>query len=245
MPRESRRTAAKEIAGAIRRRPYIARTDYGTRASERDKQIVPFGKYRATIYRRSDVARSSWFLRFFLQEEGRHYRKSLRTTDIEEARERATSELVSILAKVESGQRVLALSVNDLVRRFSLYQESLVDSEQLSPKTLAVQSYRIRLGCAFLKTVYSVGMDTKISAIDGAKFTGYLQWRQQQVAAKREQGTIRRDVVRDELLVIRSSRAKRAYAAKTGRLHLMCIAPSTSKRKTRIRQFPSLVGPAD
>jgi integrase len=186
-----------------RRSPYIASRDYGTRDSEKRKQVIRFGRAKATLYRRSDIERSSWFIRIHLKEERRHYRKSLQTMDREEALIRAHDVVIDLLAKVSSGQRILALSLNDLVRRFSLFQEALVNSGQLASRTLAVQSYRVRLGCEFLKACYPAGTDTKITAIDGQIFNGYLKWRQEQVATKREQGTIRRDVVRDELLVIR------------------------------------------
>ena len=53
-------------------RRYVAKTDYGTRGSERNKKLMRFGKYRFTLYRRSDVAHSSWFLRIHLTKEGRH-----------------------------------------------------------------------------------------------------------------------------------------------------------------------------
>ena len=182
---------------------YVPSRDYGTRGAERDKQVVRFGTHKATLYRRSDIESSSWFVRIHLKEEGRHYRKSLQTTDKQEALARAHTEIINVLAKVQSGQRILALSLKDLVRRFSLHQESLVRSEQLSPRTLAIQNYRVNLGCEFLKSIYPAGLDTKISSIDGSKFNGYLKWRQENVASKRAQGTIRRDVVRDELLVIR------------------------------------------
>jgi len=193
-PREPTRT---------RSAPYVARQHYGTRRSEKDKQVIRFGRTKATIYRRSDIEHSSWFLRIHLKEEGRHYRKSLQTLNRQEAADRAHDVVLDVLTKVNSGQRILALSLRDLVRRFSLYQESLMNSDQLSPRTLAVQGYRVKLGCAFLTALYPAGMDTKISTIDGAVFNDYLKWRQEDVAKRREQGTIRRDVVRDELLVIR------------------------------------------
>jgi integrase len=138
-----------------------------------------------------------------LKEEGRHFRKSLQTADLLEAEERAQNEVINVLAKVQSGQRILALALRDLLRRFSLHQQALVESAQLSPKTVKVQEGRVRLGCDFLKTVYQAGLDTKLSSIDGSVFEGYLKWRQDSIAKKRESGTIRRDVVRDELLVIR------------------------------------------
>lgn len=214
----SKKTSKAQMTGeqltSRPKHPYVASEHYGTRQSEVAKQVIPFGKLRVTIYRRSDIANSSWYFRLHLKEERRHFRKSLQTTDRHEAIARAQTEVINVLAKVRSGERILALSLKDLVRRFSLYQESLVKSEQLSPKTLAVQSYRVNLGCGFLKSIYSAGLETKISSIDGAKFDGYLKWRQENIAKKREQGTIRRDVVRDELLVIR----KMFFFAKKERL---------------------------
>ena len=185
------------------RRRYVASKDYGTRGAEREKRILTFGKYRATIYRRADLDRSSWFLRVFLKEEGRHYRKSLQTTDYDEAVTRATSELVGVLSKVESGQRILAVSLKDLVRRFSIHLEQQVASGALSPRTLVSQRYRVMLGVEFLKTQLSAGLDAKISGINGEVFHKYLDWRLAKAATDRKDGKIRRDVVRDELLVIR------------------------------------------
>jgi len=179
--------------------PYVASRHYGTRRSEQNKQVIRFGRTKATIYRRSDIEHSSWFLRIHLTEEGRHYRKSLRTLDREEAIDRAHDAVLDVLTKVNSGQRILSLSLTDLVRQFSLHQES----SRLSKRTIAVQAYRVKLGCEFLKTQYPAGMDTKISTVDGAAFKNYLKWRQERVAKRREQRTIRFDVVRDELLVIR------------------------------------------
>jgi integrase len=185
------------------RRRYVASKDYGTRGAEREKRILTFGKYRATIYRRADLDRSSWFLRVFLKDEGRHYRKSLQTTDYDEAVTRATSELVGVLSKVESGQRILAVSLKDLVRRFSIHLEQQVASGALSPRTLVSQRYRVMLGVEFLKTQLSAGLDAKISGINGEVFHKYLDWRLAKAATDRKDGKIRRDVVRDELLVIR------------------------------------------
>ena len=84
-----------------------------------------FGKHRFTLYRRSDVGRSSWFIRMHLTKEGRHYRKSLRTTDLAEAQERAQHEVVNILAKVQSGTPFFVLQelggweTEKMVRRYA------------------------------------------------------------------------------------------------------------------------------
>ena len=87
----------------------LARRDYGTRGSERDKQPRRFGRATATIYRRGDIENSSWFFRLYLKEEKRHYRKSLKTTDRKEAFDLAHDEILAILAKVQTGDQFLLL----------------------------------------------------------------------------------------------------------------------------------------
>ena len=182
---------------------YIAKRDYGTRGAELEKRILSFGQLRATLYRRPDVERSSWFLRVHLKEEGRHFRKSLQTFDRVEAEARAQTEIVNVLAKIQSGQRILAASLRELERRFSLHLESQAASGQLSPRTVIAQQYRIKLGCEFLKDKLPAGLETKVSSLDGAIFQDYLQWRQARASNGGKRKPIRRDVIRDELLVIR------------------------------------------
>jgi hypothetical protein len=106
---------------------YLAHRDYGTRLSETDRKVFRFGNRKYTLYRRSDLELSSWFFRIHLKEEKRNFRKSLRTRDLSEATDRAQSELVQLLSKVESGQRILSLRLIDLVRRFMTHQEGRLE----------------------------------------------------------------------------------------------------------------------
>jgi hypothetical protein len=94
---------------------YVAKRDYGTRGAERAKQVVKFGRVRATIFKRGDIDNSSWFFRLYLKEERRHFRRSLRTSDRREALDIAHDEIVTILAKLQSGQRILSVALKDLV----------------------------------------------------------------------------------------------------------------------------------
>jgi integrase len=198
-------------------KPYVAATDYGTRGSQKDKRVIPFGDLNLTLYRRADVEKSSWFMRVHIKQEDRNYRKSLGTDDYQAAVKAAQREVIGILAKVQSGQRILALALKDLVRQFSLHMEKMVEQDQIAPKTWVSQRYRIGLGLEFLKTKYPNGIETKVTDIDGEVFHGYLDWRIETLKAKER--TIRRDVVRDELLVIRKMFA---YAQK----EKMCTALS-------------------
>ncbi len=208
MPRVSSKSAPEAPQAAIhaslrRSGGYVAKRDYGTRSAERDKQPIRFGRATATIYRRGDIENSSWFFRLYLKEEKRHYRKSLKTADRKEAFDLAHNEIVAILAKVQTGVRILAIALKDLVRRYKLHLQSQMDSGELARTTMRLNLYRVAHGCEFLATVYEAGMATKVSAIDGAVFDRYLKWRVEKRATKHTGATIRRDVIRDELLSIR------------------------------------------
>lgn len=244
----TRRSASQQAAGnaETKIKPYNAALDYGTRSSERNKQIIPFGNRKATIYRRGDLENSSWFYRIYIREEKRHYRKSLKTTDRREAIQFAQDELVSILAKIRTGERILAISLQDLCRRYAMHQEQLVRDGTIAPKTLALNRFRLKLGCEFLKEKLPAGMETKVSALDGNLFEQYLPWRQAKAARKREGGTIRRDVVRDELLSIR----KMFHYARRERLCTDRSVPSWNftvekegpkRRRITIKEFSAVI----
>jgi integrase len=168
-------------------------------ASQVGQHTLTFGSHKVTLYKRGDTQDSSWFFRIHLKDEDRFYRKSLDTKDKDVAAKRAHDELIALLSRLQSGQRILALSLTDLVRRFSLHCEELVRQDQLSAKTWINHRYRIGSGVEFLKTVYPE--EVKLSSIDGEVFRDYLAWRTKKNADKGK--TIRRDVVRDELLIIR------------------------------------------
>jgi site-specific recombinase XerD len=110
-----------------------------------------------------------------------------------------------VLAKVETGQSVMAISLElgELVQAFRKHLAAQVQSGQIRDRTETIQRYRVQIGLDFLKAKFPAGLCTKVSAIDGEIFKGYLTWRKAVIAAKRENGSIRRDVVRDELIVIR------------------------------------------
>src|SRR5450432_2288631 len=107
----------------MKRKSYVAADHYGKRNYELDKCIVHFGSHVATLYRRPEAKRSSWFFRIYIREERRHYRLSLNTTDLSHAKFLVTDQIVRILGKVKSGQRLLDLSVNDLHRQYQVHMD--------------------------------------------------------------------------------------------------------------------------
>jgi integrase len=170
----------------------------------RQSRVVQrLGDRRITLYRRKDIEHGSWFLCVYLREEKRQYRVSLKTDDREQAKRKAEAVLIDLLGKVRNGERILSPSLGDVLRAFEIRQQQGVAGGQISPRTVALQRYRIRRGFEFLKTHYPAGLATKIAAVDGDVFKEYLPWRQALRASKGADKTIRRDVVRDELLAIR------------------------------------------
>jgi integrase len=172
-------------------------------AIRQSRVVQRLGDRRITLYRRKDIDRGSWFLCVYLREEKRQYRVSLKTDDREEAKRKAEAVLIDLLGRVRNGERILSPSLGDVVRAYEQRQQQEVAGGQLSPRTFALQRYRIRRGLEFLGTHHSAGLATKIAAVDGDVFKEYLPWRQGLRAAKGGDKTIRRDVVRDELLAIR------------------------------------------
>lgn len=193
MPRVSFGKAKKVKSKKI----YRPELDYGSRGYEVDKEVVPFGGVKVTLYRRSDIAASGWFFRLHVKDERRNYRKSLKTTSLAEAKERLPGEVIAILARLQTGQRLLSIRLKDLLRRYRLHLQEQVTNGQITANTERLNHYRLLHGAKFLSEKLVAGMDTQLSALQGSVFNEYLEWRQ----AKKL--TIRRDVVRDELLSIR------------------------------------------
>lgn len=179
------------------KKSYRADLEYGSRGYEADKEVVPFGGVKVTLYRRSDIAGSGWFFRLHIKEERRNYRKSLKTTSLAEAKEKLPGEVIAILARLQTGQRLLSIRLKDLLRRYRLHLQEQVSNGQITANTERLNHYRLVHASKFLTETLLAGMDTQLSALQGAVFKDYLGWRQ------KAKPTIRRDVVRDELLSIR------------------------------------------
>jgi len=188
----------------MKKKAYLASEHYRERNYELDQCIMKFGTHAATLYRRPEAKKSSWFFRIFIREEKRHYRQSLRTTDLNQAKFLVTDKVIEILGKVQSGQRLLDVSLNDLHRQYQIHMDHQVENGQISPNTWKSHRYRLRLGLDFLKGLtkrYPTALNTRLSALDGELFNGYFDWRLSVTKGKGR--TIRSDVVRDELLTIR------------------------------------------
>ena len=166
--------------------------------------VQRLGGRRITLYRRNDIADSSWFCCLYLREEKKQYRISLKTDDKNEAQRKAANLSSSTYwAESRMAKQCSRRHWKQVYQSYKEEQARLVEQEQIAHKTRLLQGYRIKLGLEFIKSQYPTGVSTKISALDGTLFREYLTWRRAKRAAKGAGKTIRLDVVRDELLSIR------------------------------------------
>lgn len=163
---------------------------------------VKVGTHEGVISRRNDGKSSKFYFRYYLTSEKRYYRKSLDTEDVLEAKKRATDALIEILGKINTGQRVISISLGDLRRKYLFH----LQNGKLAERTKELNRYRVERGIRFLATK-RISLDTRVSTIDGEVFKEYEVFRRAEIAEKnktaKKQIKLRNDVIRDELLSIR------------------------------------------
>jgi integrase len=183
---------------------------------ELSRYVVKFGRAKGLIYRREDSDAGVWYFRMFLSDEKRYIRKSLKTTDIREAKEFAEDELVNILSKQKAGQPIIACTFTEAVREFQLHDEKCHKAglKGYSKQTLALHNHYIRRGMKYFAENFPAGIRTRLSEVDGKKdFAGYLEWRLRKVKS-------RHDTVKAELVGIRMVLR---YAVEQGKAPERCI----------------------
>ena len=148
--------------------------------------------------------RSNWHLRIWINGEGRDFRICLKTTDIEEARERATKEALRIHGLIEGGQKVLGAPLQRLLTEFNDEQKLQVSLGNLREATRNQQDRQIQRGLRFLRSDSPADKnitENRLNAIDGNLFQKYLTHRKAEALAAG--GSITATVVQQELQTIR------------------------------------------
>lgn len=182
--------------------------------TRQDRVFLPrFRGYRVELFKRKGLVDPVWYMRVWLNDENRYFKRSLGTFDLESAQTSAENLLLKMVSAKESGQSSIGITLAQLVRDYLLW----LKKEKLSEHTLANRERRVRYGAAFLAdklskrqlnpaTIHTLldsisdpplGLHTRVNTIDGTIFSDYLEWRQQKNAS------LRRDVVHQELINIR------------------------------------------
>jgi integrase len=211
---------------------------YGTREAEKFKTVIPFGNIKITLFKLSADVGSSWYFKIRLKGERQYYKRSLRTSDIAEAKSAAMSAVVDILAAQKAGEAIVSPPIQDVLRKFKIHLESRHAQRTLAKATVAKNTQRLKYLERFLKERLASGLATKIGSIDGSIWKDYSDWRTQysarQIQRPVRERTVSQKTIFDDLVHIKAFfvwAIKKNYAPNRCLPQWDEFKPNESKRK--------------
>ena len=130
-------------------------------------------------------------LHVWVKDEGKMYRKSLRTKHLETALEKGKEEYINITARVNQGKKIFSDDVTTVAKRFLDWKNADVKSGTIVKGRLTTITTHVKHMLSYLHG------DMKVSDIHKGTFLGYYNWRRKQNAAVNE------DTIRQEYSTIR------------------------------------------
>ena len=113
-----------------------------------------------------------WYFRTWIVEEEKHLRQSLRTTDLDEAIDRAEKLYIEVRNKVQHGIKYFGISFAELGKDYLDYQQGRVDTGKITKgrfDTIKTQINR--------HIVPYIGAKTTVGSITASSFFDYAQYR--------------------------------------------------------------------
>jgi len=164
--------------------PRAKRTSKGTWTKENHEILG--GK---AMIHRVNQSGDVWQLRMWIPEEKKYLRKSLKTRDLETAKNRAEEEAFKTFSDVKSGRKLFGISLGELIDSFLEWRQKDVEAGTITKgrwNTIKTQTNRIK---EFKKP------EIKIAEFDANSFYDWEQWRKRETGAKsvtvrNEQSTI-------------------------------------------------------
>lgn len=152
-----------------------------------DKHLVLNGM--ATVLRTTQSG-DVWQFRMYIPDEGRHFRKSLKTRDLPTALQRATEEALKIYSDLRSGRKIFSSTVKDLIDEYLAFRSRDVSVGDITAGRLVT----IKSQLAHLAAI--VGETTRVSELDRDSLYDWYVTRKernptvQKVTVRNEQATI-------------------------------------------------------
>jgi integrase len=122
------------------------------------------------IYR-DKKATQIWQLSIWVRGEGKYFRKSLRTKDLEIAKTKAKSIFYKMMGQVEIGRKIFSISAHELTEKYLTYQQQRADGGDISPARMTTFRQHFKHFLDF------VGADTKLDTIENKKYRDYYLYR--------------------------------------------------------------------
>ncbi|MBT5267063.1 MAG: tyrosine-type recombinase/integrase [Rhodospirillaceae bacterium] len=127
-----------------------------------------------------------WQFSCWIKEEGKYYGKSLRTRDLDEALKKAEEEYLELKIKARNGERVFAITIDDLCRWYiDLRQKDVTNHFVTKGRLITIKSQMKHL-------IVFIGSGTKVNRFKGEQFKGYQSWRRS-IAPEVKTSTIRNE----------------------------------------------------
>jgi integrase len=121
---------------------------------------------------RTKQSNQIWQMRVWVRGEGRYFRKSLRTKDLEQAKDKAKSIFYKMMGQVEIGKKIFSISTRELVDGYTVHQQQRVDGGFITPGRFTTIKTQLKHFIGF------VGEDTKLESIQSHKYKDYYAYRQ-------------------------------------------------------------------
>ena len=112
-----------------------------------------------------------WQLRCWVHSEKRYLKKSLRTKDLETAKEKARQIYYATMGKIDAGQKVFTITISELIEKYIQYQQDRVDAGFISAGRLTTVKTQLKHLSNF------VGKDRKLDTITREKYKDYYVFR--------------------------------------------------------------------
>ena len=112
-----------------------------------------------------------WQMRCWVSAEKKYIKKSLRTKDLDSAKEKGRTLYYTMMGKISAGQKLFTINANDLVEKYLEYQQDRVDGGFIT------SGRRNTIKTQMKHFILFVGEDRKLDTIQRERYKDYYNFR--------------------------------------------------------------------
>ena len=142
---------------------------------------------RGMIYTTPD-SNGNFYFRTWIAEEGKYYRKGLRTKTKSEGLRKGEDEMLDILTKLKNGHKIFGMSWGELCESFLIHSQDRVDTKRITPaRLLTLKTQTNKWIIPYLNK------STRLSEININSFIDYGMFRRKETKNQVQDVTIRNE----------------------------------------------------
>ena len=120
---------------------------------------------------RTKQSNKIWQMRLWVRDEGKYFKKSLRTRDLEEAKEKARKLYYQMMGAIEVGNKIFSITMSECVKGYMEHQQQRVDTGFIT------QGRHTTISTQMKHLLDFVGENTKLDNIQRHKYKEYYAYR--------------------------------------------------------------------